>query len=74
MEPLNRIAIRDGVVTDAENMLKIQEEIIEEEDFLLTDSEEFNKTLDDQKHWIKGILQNKREKLLIAEMEGNMAG
>ncbi|MGM9951163.1 MAG: GNAT family N-acetyltransferase [Lysinibacillus sp.] len=74
MQSLNHIAIREGQIKDAEDMLRIQKEVIEEKDFLLTDSAEFNKTADDQKHWIRCILQNEREKLLIAEVEGKMAG
>ena len=74
MESLNQIAIREGLPTDAESMLQIQREVIEEEDFLLTDPAEFNKTADDQKQWIRRILQNGREKILIAEVDGKMAG
>ena len=74
MELLDHIVIREGMLTDAENMLKIQKEVIEEEAFLLSDPAEFNKTVDDQKHWIRRILQNEREKILIAEVEGKMAG
>ncbi len=74
MESLNQIAIREGLPTDAESMLQIQREVIEEEDFLLTDQAEFNKTVDDQKQWIRRILQNGREKILIAEADGKMAG
>ena len=74
MESLNQIAIREGLPTDAESMLQIQREVIEEEDFLLTDPAEFNKTVDDQKQWIRRILQNGREKILIAEVDGKMAG
>ena len=74
MESLIQIVIREGLPTDAESMLQIQREVIEEEDFLLTAPAEFNKAVDDQKQWIRRILQNEREKILIAEVDGEMAG
>jgi RimJ/RimL family protein N-acetyltransferase len=71
---INQLVIREGVIKDAEDMLRIQKEVIEEKDFLLTDPKEFNKTVDDQEQWIQRILQNSRENILIAEVEGKMAG
>ena len=74
MKSINQITIREGLPTDAESMLQIQRKVVEEKDFLLTDPVEFNKTVDDQNQWIRRILQNEREKILIAEVDGKMAG
>lgn len=74
MEPLNQLVIRTAAISDAKDMWSIQKEVIEEGDFLLTDPVEFNKTIDNQKHWIQRILQNKREILLIADVADKMAG
>lgn len=74
MESLNQLVIRTAAMGDAEGILNIQKEVVEEGDFLLMDSVEFNKTIADQKQWIQRILQNKREILLIADVADKMAG
>ncbi|MGN7115533.1 GNAT family N-acetyltransferase [Lysinibacillus odysseyi] len=62
------------MIEDAEMMVRIQKEVVEEEDFLLTDPTEFHKTVDDQKQWIQRILQNSRETILVAEVDAKIAG
>lgn len=74
MDTLHSITIREGLLNDAENMLRIQKEIIEEKEFLIADPKEFNKTVDDQKQWIRHILQNSREIILVAEVDDKMVG
>ena len=74
MKSLNDVVIREGTITDAEMMWKIQKELVKEEVFLLTDPTEFNKMGDDQKQWIERILQNSRENFFIAEIDDQMVG
>lgn len=74
MKSLNDAVIREGTLTDAEMTWSIQKEVVKEEEFLLTDPTEFNKTVDDQKQWIERMLQNSRENIFIAEIDDQMVG
>ncbi|MFD0047996.1 GNAT family N-acetyltransferase [Actinomycetes bacterium NPDC127524] len=66
--------IRPGVLEDAEAILHMQSSVISEGDYLITVSGEFNKTLGQQRSWMKGIIENERETLLVAELDGEVAG
>lgn len=68
------IVIREVKLDDALAILKIQKEVVSEEDFLITVSEEFNKTLEQQNEWIENILQNDKETMLVAEISNEIVG
>ncbi|RDI45637.1 GNAT family N-acetyltransferase [Falsibacillus pallidus] len=68
------IVIREGTLNDAEVLLSIQKTVVSEGKYLIALSHEFSKTVDQQKEWIEGILQNERDTLLVAEKEGEVAG
>jgi RimJ/RimL family protein N-acetyltransferase len=66
--------IRTGVLEDAEAILNIQNSVIAEGDYLITVSEEFNKTPSQQRDWIRGILENERTTLIVAELNSEIVG
>ncbi|MET3698865.1 ribosomal protein S18 acetylase RimI-like enzyme [Bacillus oleivorans] len=66
--------IRTAVLEDAQAILQIQKEVIAERDYLMSVPEEFNQTLDQQKNWIKKILDNERETILVAEIDNEIVG
>ncbi|KXH86745.1 GNAT family N-acetyltransferase [Sporosarcina sp. HYO08] len=66
--------IRTAKREDASRILRIQEEVVAEGDFLTTVSEEFNKTVEQQGDWIEKILQNDKETLLVAEIQNEIVG
>jgi len=69
-----KATIRTVRMEDAIALLEIQREVVEEGDFFISVSEEFKKTLEQQSEWIKNILENERETLLVAEMDGEIVG
>ncbi|MBT2636649.1 hypothetical protein [Bacillus sp. ISL-39] len=55
------IVIQRANLEDALAILHIQKEVVSGGDYLITLSEEFNKTLEQQREWIGKILQNVKE-------------
>ncbi|MBO0999988.1 GNAT family N-acetyltransferase [Bacillus sp. SD075] len=72
----NRLAyrIRTGELEDAGAVLEIQNAVISEGEFFIAVSEEFNKSPEQQRDWIGRILENERETLIVAEMNGEVIG
>jgi len=68
------IVIRTAKLEDALSILHIQKEVVSEGNFLTTVSEEFNKTVEQQRDWIDKILQNDKESMLIAETPKEIVG
>ncbi|WP_433750676.1 N-acetyltransferase family protein [Falsibacillus pallidus] len=68
------VFIRKGTVNDAQILLSIQKTVVSERKYLIALPHEFSKTVDQQKEWIEGILQNERDMLLVAEKNGEVAG
>jgi RimJ/RimL family protein N-acetyltransferase len=66
--------IRPGQLNDAKIVLEIQQEVISESDYLITISEEFNKTTEQQSKWIQKILENERETIIVAEVGDEVVG
>ncbi|MGG2055287.1 GNAT family N-acetyltransferase [Lysinibacillus pakistanensis] len=69
-----QIKIRAATEEDAENMLAIQSEVLAEVDYLITTLEEFQQTIDEQRKWIQGKLENERELILIAQYQEKIVG
>lgn len=69
-----RVVIRTARAEDASRILQLQKAVILEGTFLITVTEEFNKTVEQQKEWIEGILANDRETLLVAETSSGIVG
>jgi RimJ/RimL family protein N-acetyltransferase len=66
--------IRTGKLEDAEAVLDIQNSVISEGEYLITISEEFNKTPLQQREWIEKLLENEKETLIVAEINGEVVG
>ncbi|WP_246197224.1 GNAT family N-acetyltransferase [Cytobacillus depressus] len=69
-----KYTIRTGKVEDAEAVLEIQKSVIAEGDYLISVSEEFIQTLEQQREWIQGLLENRIETLIVAEINGEVVG
>ncbi len=66
--------IRTGKLEDAESVLNLQNSVISEGKYLMTVSEEFKKTPGQQREWIQGLLENEKETLIVAEINGEVVG
>ncbi|TVX78656.1 GNAT family N-acetyltransferase [Peribacillus simplex] len=72
----NRLAymIRTGELEDAEAVLDVQNSVISEGEYFIALSEEFNKTPEQQRDWIRRLLENERETIFVAEINGEVIG
>ncbi|WP_373459012.1 N-acetyltransferase family protein [Peribacillus sp. V2I11] len=72
----NRLAyrVRTGELEDAEAVLDIQNAVISEGEYFIAVSEEFNKTPEQQRDWIRRLLENERETIIVAELNGAVMG
>ncbi len=72
----NRLAymIRTGELEDAEAVLDVQNSVISEGEYFIAVSEEFNKTPEQQRDWIRRLLENERETIIVAEINGEVIG
>ena len=62
-----QINIRVACLADAQQMLKIQQEVIAEDRYFISTEEEFQQTIEDQQAWIQKKSVNDRDIILIAE-------
>jgi len=70
-----KCVIRTGKLEDAEAILAIENAVISERDYFITLYEELIKTSVEQKReWIQGLLENKKETLLVAELDDQVVG
>lgn len=68
------VLIRLAEAKDAEKMLYIQEKVISEEKYLITEIEEFFQTVEGQSKWIEAKQLNKREVIFVAEIQDEVVG
>ncbi len=66
--------IRTGVLEDAEAVLDVQNSVISEGEYFIAVSEEFNKTSEQQRDWLRRLLENERETIIVAEMNDEVVG
>ena len=66
--------IRLAQQDDAERLLEIQQGVLKEQQHLITTIHEFFQTIEGLKAWICLKLENKRETILVAEVDGNVVG
>ena len=69
-----KVIIRTGQLDDAKALLDIQKEVVLEKEYLITVTEEFQNTTEQQRDWIRKIIENERETIIVAEIEGNIVG
>ena len=68
------VIIREGRLEDVEAVLNIQRDVILEDQYLITASEEFHNSVEQQRDWLQKILNNDRETLLVAELNNKVVG
>jgi hypothetical protein len=61
-------AIHTVCLEDAEAVLSLQREVIDEGEFFMVVSEEYNKAPEQQRESIPNILENDRKTMLVTEM------
>ncbi|MCM3733599.1 GNAT family N-acetyltransferase [Fictibacillus nanhaiensis] len=71
---VQKAELREVRIEDAEAVLSIQREVVEERDYFIAVSEEFNKTTEEHQEWIQKIMEHERETMFVAEVEGEVAG
>lgn len=69
-----RISLRTGNIKDAEAALELEKEVLAESEFMISVIEEFEETLEQKRNWIQIILENNREQLIVAEIDGEVVG
>ncbi|ASK60782.1 GNAT family N-acetyltransferase [Virgibacillus phasianinus] len=69
-----QVSIRKAELADAQVVLNIQWQTILENDYLITVPEEFNQTIPQQRDWIQKLLDNKRETMMVAEVDSIVVG
>ncbi|MFG6494683.1 GNAT family N-acetyltransferase [Fictibacillus sp. UD] len=74
VEQINTTIIRTARIEDAEAVLEIQREVIEEKDYFIAVSEEFDKTIEEHEEWIQKTLDHDRETMLVAEWDNKVVG
>ncbi|MGG0413321.1 N-acetyltransferase family protein [Peribacillus simplex] len=74
MSVMKNYIIRTGELEDAEAVLDVQNSVIYEGEYFITISEEFNKTPEQQRDWIRRLLENERETIIVAAINGEVIG
>ncbi|MFO1446298.1 GNAT family N-acetyltransferase [Bacillus sp. Bva_UNVM-123] len=74
VENERNVKVRTGQLDDAESILRIQREVISENDFLISEPEEFTNTVEQQIDWLKNIIANDRETIIVAEINSKGIG
>lgn len=69
-----KASIRTVQLEDAPALLALLREIVEEGEYFIAVSEEFNKTLEQQEDSIQHVLENERQAMLVAEWDGVVVG
>ena len=71
---MGNYVIRTGKIEDAEATLNIQKSIVCEGEYIIAYPDEFTKTLSQQREWLKSILDNENETIIVAEKDGEVVG
>ncbi|WP_349730236.1 GNAT family N-acetyltransferase [Peribacillus frigoritolerans] len=74
MSEMKNHIIRTGELADAEAVLDVQNSVISEGEYFIAVSEEFNNTPEQQRDWIRTLLENERETIIVAEINGEVIG
>lgn len=67
--------IRPATLKDAKQILELEYSIISEREFFISVPEEFEQpSMQEQRGWIRGKIENEKETLLVAEINGGLVG
>src|SRR3982751_6451350 len=69
-----QITIRTALESDAPALLEAAITVFRDGDGMIGEPDEFSKTEDAERAWIKGINENPKELLLVAEADGLILG
>ncbi|AMW99280.1 GNAT family N-acetyltransferase [Rummeliibacillus stabekisii] len=69
-----QVSLRKGNINDAKKVLELQKEVLLESEFMISVIEEYEETSEQIRNWIEKILENEREKLIVAESKGQIVG
>ncbi|MFS0553981.1 N-acetyltransferase family protein [Brevibacillus sp. 179-C9.3 HS] len=70
----HRATIRTVHIEDAAAILTLQRDVFGEGDYFIAVSEEYNKTIEQQLEWIQCVIDNDRETMFVAEIDGELVG
>ena len=66
--------IRPVRLEDADAIWELECEIVREGEYFIAVSEEFDKTVEQQREWISRVLESDRETIFVAEIDGGVVG
>ncbi|HWI48394.1 MAG TPA: GNAT family N-acetyltransferase [Rummeliibacillus sp.] len=69
-----QVSLRKGNLDDAETLLEIEREVVSENEFMISVVEETEESTEQQRSWIREVLENERETIIVAEMKGKVTG
>ncbi|MGN7400009.1 GNAT family N-acetyltransferase [Cytobacillus praedii] len=69
-----QVSLRTGKLADAEAVFEIQSEVFSENKYMVTVSEEFEESTEQLRNWIQSIVENEKETIIVAEIQGNVIG
>lgn len=70
----DKITIRDVRFADAAAVLSLQREVVGEGEFFIAVAAEYNKTIEEQRDQICSIIENERETMYVADIDGQIVG
>lgn len=71
----DNIRIRTAIIEDAEAILNLENSVISEGEYFIATADELSDTpIQKQKEWIQRLLENVRENLIVAEVNGEVIG
>jgi RimJ/RimL family protein N-acetyltransferase len=68
------VVVRNAIADDATAIMEMVSGIFRSSPYLLTEPDEFNVTLDQEKSWIEGFVKSANGVLLVTECEGQLVG
>lgn len=68
------VIIRTAEENDAEAFLILSKAILSEEIYSVTQADELNQTIDQEKIWLKSNFENQSHLVLVAEVDGHLIG
>ncbi|WP_103105706.1 GNAT family N-acetyltransferase [Brevibacillus reuszeri] len=66
--------IRPVRLEDVDAIWELEREIVREGEYFIAVSEEFDKTVEQQREWISRVMESERETVLVAEIDGGVVG
>ena len=68
------VAIREASIDDAQELLNVVKEYVEESEFIPYEKGEFQNSLEEEEKWIHSFQESPNSLLLVAEVQGKIVG